>query len=146
MLLHRKRAKATEHEGQSETDSQSQSSDGSSSALVVAYRKPAQVRPLVRSYRQLGLPDTLDQNGRRFYSKTRFWFPLGIMRGCQSFFFFLVVPRLLTYVVSRDCLGSRIRGTIYSTRSFLGVFGGVRPVSTAPDRPFAGTGRVEQVD
>ena len=61
-------------------------------------------------------------------------------------FFSLVVPRLLTYVVSRDCLGSRIRGTIYSTRSFLGVFGGVRPVSTAPDRPFAGTGRVEQVD
>ncbi|KAF8273417.1 Lecithin:cholesterol acyltransferase-domain-containing protein [Lactarius quietus] len=60
-MFHRKAKALPEHDGQSETDSQAQSSDAAGSALVV-YRKAA-------------------KNGRRFYSKTRFWFPFGVILG-----------------------------------------------------------------
>ena len=71
----------TEHDGQSETDSQSQTSDGGSSTLD-PYRKAAQVRAGMVLPSFEGRPDTWGQNGRRFYSKIRFWFPFGIIRGC----------------------------------------------------------------
>jgi hypothetical protein len=74
----------TVHDGQSETDSQSQTSDGAGNASVV-YRKAAQVRVRDLLLSLDCIPNTLDQNGRKFYSKIRFWFPFGIIRGFPCF-------------------------------------------------------------
>ena len=81
---HKTLPSVTENDRQSESDSQSQTSDGASNASVI-YRKTAQVRlrHLLPSLDRI--PNTLDQNGRRFYSKTRFWFPFGIIRGFHPF-------------------------------------------------------------
>jgi hypothetical protein len=140
------------HDDQSETDSQNQSSEETNGALQVLSNKgKTKVLAQVCSDKecQRSSPSELLlqqlQNQRRFYSKARFLFPLGIIRDYHHITFLSDSP---DRCFSGHRFGAYIRRALKFTRhtwSFCRLFRRLRYLLVAStDRPLDCSGRVEE--